>query len=54
MTNETPEAQEAMRRDWRALETFSCGDNPQLADELADLVLAGRKTATAGRRARVC
>jgi uncharacterized protein YhfF len=32
--------------DWRTLETFSFGDNPQLADELADLVLAGRKTAT--------
>jgi uncharacterized protein YhfF len=32
--------------DWRALETFSFGDNPQLADELADLVLAGSKTAT--------
>jgi uncharacterized protein YhfF len=32
--------------DWRALERFSFGDNPQLADELADLVLAGRKTAT--------
>jgi uncharacterized protein YhfF len=32
--------------DWRALETFSFGDSPHLADELADLVLAGRKTAT--------
>jgi len=32
--------------DWRALETFSFGDNPSLADELASLVLAGRKTAT--------
>ena len=50
MTNESinkvPETQEALRRDWRALETFSFGDNPQLADELADLVLAGKKTAT--------
>jgi uncharacterized protein YhfF len=32
--------------DWRALETFSFGDNPELAEELAQLVLAGRKTAT--------
>jgi uncharacterized protein YhfF len=32
--------------DWRTLETFSFGDNPELADELAALVLAGRKTAT--------
>lgn len=28
--------------------TWSFGDTPQLADELVDLVLAGRKTATAG------
>ncbi len=28
------------------LETFSFGDNPALADELANLVLAGVKTAT--------
>ena len=32
--------------DWRALETFSFGDNPSLADELAELVLARKKTAT--------
>jgi uncharacterized protein YhfF len=32
--------------DWRALETFSFGDNPELAEELAQLVLAGKKTAT--------
>lgn len=32
--------------DWRGLETFSFGDNPALADELAALVLSGRKTAT--------
>ena len=32
--------------DWRGLETFSFGDNPALADELAALVLAGKKTAT--------
>jgi uncharacterized protein YhfF len=32
--------------DWRQLETFSFGDNPALADELAALVLAGKKTAT--------
>jgi uncharacterized protein YhfF len=31
---------------WRDLETFSFGDNPALADELAALVLEGRKTAT--------
>ena len=28
------------------LETFSFGDSPDLAEELADLVLAGKKTAT--------
>ena len=32
--------------DWRELETFSFGDNPALADELADLVLRGFKRAT--------
>lgn len=32
--------------DWRGLETFSFGDGPGLADELASLVLAGKKTAT--------
>ena len=32
--------------DWRQLETFSFGDNPALADDLAALVLAGKKTAT--------
>jgi uncharacterized protein YhfF len=32
--------------DWRELETFSFGDNPALADELALLVLNGRKRAT--------
>jgi uncharacterized protein YhfF len=32
--------------DWRELETFSFGDSPALADELAALVLAGIKTAT--------
>jgi uncharacterized protein YhfF len=31
---------------WRDLETFSFGDYPALADELAELVLAGRKRAT--------
>jgi uncharacterized protein YhfF len=31
---------------WHDLETFSFGDNPALADELAGLVLAGTKTAT--------
>jgi uncharacterized protein YhfF len=31
---------------WRDLETFSYGDGPQLAEELATLVLDGRKTAT--------
>jgi uncharacterized protein YhfF len=31
---------------WRSLETFSFGDGPELADELAELVLEGRKTAT--------
>lgn len=32
--------------DWKNLETFSFGDSPALADELAALVLAGVKTAT--------
>ena len=32
--------------DWSALETFSFGDSPELADELAELVLAGKKRAT--------
>src|SRR4051794_41196650 len=32
--------------DWRALETVSFGDGPELADELLALVLDGRKTAT--------
>jgi uncharacterized protein YhfF len=31
---------------WHALESFSFGDNPALADELVALVVAGRKTAT--------
>ena len=31
---------------WRDLETFSFGDSPALADDLAALVLAGRKRAT--------
>ena len=32
--------------DWRTLETFSFGDNPELADELLALVLSGAKRAT--------
>jgi uncharacterized protein YhfF len=32
--------------EWRNLETFSFGDNPALADELAALVLTGLKRAT--------
>jgi uncharacterized protein YhfF len=32
--------------DWRLVERFSFGDSPQLGDELAALVLAGKKTAT--------
>ena len=32
--------------DWRSLERFSFGDGPELADELAELVLAGKKRAT--------
>jgi uncharacterized protein YhfF len=32
--------------DWRQLESFSFGDSPVLADELAALVLAGTKTVT--------
>ena len=32
--------------DWGSLEQFSFGDSPQLADELAELVLAGMKRAT--------
>jgi uncharacterized protein YhfF len=36
----------AQQPDWSGLETFSFGDNPALAAELAELVLAGTKTAT--------
>jgi uncharacterized protein YhfF len=32
--------------DWRSLDQFSFGDSPELADELAELVLAGKKRAT--------
>jgi uncharacterized protein YhfF len=32
--------------DWRSLEQFSFGDSPELADELAERVLAGTKRAT--------
>lgn len=32
---------------WRELPTFSFGDNPELADTIAPLVLEGKKTATA-------
>ena len=32
--------------DWRSLEQFSFGDSPALADELAELALAGKKRAT--------
>jgi uncharacterized protein YhfF len=32
--------------DWHDLESFAFGDGPALADELLDLVLAGKKTAT--------
>ena len=32
--------------DWRSLERFAFGDSPELADELAELVLAGNKRAT--------
>jgi uncharacterized protein YhfF len=31
---------------WRSLELFSFGDSPELADELAELVLGGEKRAT--------
>ena len=33
-------------QDWRSLETFSFGDNPEMADRLLGFVLAGAKTAT--------
>jgi uncharacterized protein YhfF len=32
--------------EWQSLQTFSFGDGPSLADELAQLVLDGKKTAT--------
>jgi uncharacterized protein YhfF len=32
--------------DWRSLERFAFGDSPELADELAELVLVGKKRAT--------
>jgi uncharacterized protein YhfF len=34
--------------DWRSLDQFTFGDSPELADELAELVLAGKKRATCG------
>ena len=37
---------EESNMDWRSLEEFSFGDSPELADELAGLVLAGKKRAT--------
>jgi uncharacterized protein YhfF len=33
-------------KDWRCLAQFSFGDSPELADRLAALVLAGKKSAT--------
>jgi len=36
----------AQTDDWRSLEQFAFGDNLTLAEELAQLVLAGKKTAT--------
>jgi uncharacterized protein YhfF len=33
-------------RDWRALDSFAFGDNPEMADRLLGFVLAGAKTAT--------
>ena len=35
-----------MTGDWTALERFSFGDGPALADDLLELVLSGAKTAT--------
>ena len=32
--------------DWRSLERFAFGDSPELADELAELVLVGKTRAT--------
>ena len=32
--------------DWQSLEQFSFGDGPELAEELAELVLAGKKRVT--------
>ncbi len=32
--------------DWRELDTFAFGDTPELAEELARLVVEGKKTAT--------
>ena len=37
---------EGSNPDWRSLEQFSFGDSPKLANELAELVLAGKKRAT--------
>ena len=39
--------------DWRSLERFAFGDSPELADELAELVLAAKSKRPAGRRAKV-
>ena len=43
---EQPVMAEESNMDWRSLEEFTFGDSPELADELAGLVLAGKKRAT--------
>jgi uncharacterized protein YhfF len=40
------------RLDWRTIEPLSFGDSPRLADELAQLVLAGKKTVTCSAAAQ--
>lgn len=35
-----------MSGDWKGLDAFPFGDGPELADELLDLILEGKKTAT--------
>ena len=35
-----------MFRDWRSLEAFSFGEHPELADQLVEPVLEGKKRAT--------
>ena len=43
---ESPAMKKDGEMDWRSLEQFSFGDSSRLAQELVELVLAGKKRAT--------